>query len=225
MQAQQSHSRHRKQMPAEDTRKKPYKLLKIVYVKSSDCFGVVDVSKVDRDDTINNLFEKNFEKIKNASFSQNKKWFKQNNLVSVYCPHEDRFFRGQFLKSPNFEESFQSIRFIDLGTVQIVPDKFIYALHQDLDITEIPAAVKLCKLAKTKEHLDKLEFLRKVSIGEVIGAKFCGKTSVSDQQRLLFADLPFEEGTKSCLEIEIFRLPFRADLSKTYCDLDKLAKI
>ena len=66
--------------------------------------------------------------IKKANFAENKKWFKPQNLVSVLCPITAKFHRGQFTNSPNMTKNYQSIRFFDLGTVQIVSDKYMAVL-------------------------------------------------------------------------------------------------
>ena len=118
-------------LPALDHRTKPYKLAKIVYIKDSACFAAKDAkTHKAKEKTISNLFEKHETEIKKANFSENKKWFKPQNLVSVLCPITAKFHRGQFTNSPNMTKNYQSIRFFDLGTVQIVSDKYMVVLKK-----------------------------------------------------------------------------------------------
>jgi len=215
-------------LPALDHRTKPYKLAKIVYIKDSTCFAAKDAkTHKSKEKTISNLFQKHETEIKKANFSENKKWFLSQNLVSVFCPITTKLYRGQFTNSPSMTKNYQSIRFFDLGTVQIVPDKCIFGLHRSLSPEVISPVIKYCRVAETCLNLNRKDFLKRLPVGRVVGLKMCWTKNVSDSNFAIGQDMPFWKGITKISGVEVFGVKEnggfgKLELERTYCDLDKM---
>ena len=120
------------------------------------------------------------------------------------------------------------IKFFDLGTIQTIPDQFIYALPQDMSPEKISPLVKYCTLGKLNQEYTKQQFLEKISYRSdgIVGLKTMWSKQLSESQNFsVDHDVPFYKENQKIITVELYEIPENADLDGVFNDLSRLQNI